>query len=110
MAIAGLVCSLCVPLITLLLVPVGNMPSTDDTAGVFLGVLFLAGAILWISGLVLSLLARSKADRRRRMATAGIIVSVTSPLLLVVLLIVILLQAVDWYFNDFFTMGVPNPE
>lgn len=108
MAIAGLVCSLCVPLITALLIPVANMPSTSDTAGDMAVVLLMAGAVLWVAGLVLSILARSRSLKHRGMAIAGIVVSSVSPLLFVVVLIALFLQALDWYFNDFFTMGVPT--
>ena len=108
MAIAGLVCSLCVPLITALLIPVANMPSTSDTTGDLAVLLLMAGAVLWVAGLVLSILARSRALKYRGMATAGIVVSSVSPLLFVVVLIALFLQALDWFFNDFFTMGASN--
>lgn len=110
MAIIGLVCSLCVPVLAVLLIPVGNMPSTDEAVAEIFYLLLLTGATLWISGLVLSLMARNKATKRRWMATTGIIVSASSPLLFLAVLIVVLLQVADWYFNEYFTMGVPISE
>ena len=110
MAIIGFVCSLCVPVLAVSLIPVGNMPSTDEAVDNVFYLLLLAGATLWVSGLVLSLLARSKAVRYRRIATAGMVVSVSSPLLFLVVLFVVFLQVADWYFNEFFTIGVSTPE
>ena len=58
---AGFVCSLCVVPVTLLIIPVANMPSTNDAAGGIFVLLMLAGAALWVSGLVLSLRAKNRA-------------------------------------------------
>ena len=60
MAVTGFVCSLCVVLFTVVLVPIANMPSSNEAAEGIFGFLLLAGAILWVSGLVLSLRPRTE--------------------------------------------------
>lgn len=106
MAIAGLVCSLGVPLLLVVLFLVAMAPSTSETAGGVFLALLLAGPILWLAGLVLSLLAKGKTLKYRKLARVGIIVSAISPLLFIGLVVVLFLLVVDWYFNDFFTLGV----
>lgn len=104
-AVASLACSLSVVPLTALLIPVLNMPSTSNSAGYILVSLLIAGAVLWVSGLVLSLRAIGRTRRHHRLAKAGMIVSITTPMLFLALLLVLFLQALDWYFNDFFTIG-----
>ena len=106
MAIAGLVCSLGVPLLLGLLVLVAMAPSTSETAGDVFLALLLAGPMLWLAGLVLSLLAKGKSLKYRKLARVGIITSAISPLLFIGVVVVLFLLVVDWYFNDFFTLGV----
>ena len=101
MAIAGFVCSLCVALVTLPLVSVANMPSTSESASAILVFLLLAGAVLWVLGLVLSLRAATRASGNRKIARAGIIASMITPVLFVAVLLILLVQAIDWFFNDF---------
>ena len=108
MAIAGFVCSLCVPVITGLLIAVGSLPSTSETAGDIFVLLLVAGAVLWVSGLVLSLTAKNNAPRHHRLARAGTVISAVSPMLFIAVLILLLVMTLDWYFNEFFTMGVPT--
>ncbi|MXY77262.1 MAG: hypothetical protein F4Y40_09315 [Acidimicrobiia bacterium] len=108
MAMAGLVCSLCVVPVTLLIIPVANMPSTNDAAGGIFVLLMLAGAALWVSGLVLSLRAKNRASRHHKLARAGTIISGITPMLFLAVLLLLLIQAVDWFFNDFFLVGVPT--
>jgi len=108
MAMVGFVCSLSVVPVTLLIIPVANMPSTNDAAGGIFVLLMLAGAILWVSGLVLSLRAQSRARRHQKLARAGTIISGITPMLFLLVLLLLLIQAVDWYFNEFFTIGVPT--
>lgn len=90
MAIAGFVCSLCVALIPALLF------LTDADSIDFL---LPVAAILWVAGLVLSLLAKNRAARHRKLAKAGIIVSIITPILYVLLAIIIVLAALAWYSN-----------
>ena len=108
MAVAGFVSSLCVPLITLLLVTLGSVPSTSETAGGVFLLLLLAGAVLWITGLVLSLMAKDRAPRHHKLAKAGTIISAISPMLFIALFILLLIMTLDWYLSDFFTIGVPT--
>lgn len=88
MAIAGFVCSLCVALIPALLLLVG----ADS-----IGFLLLVAAILWVAGLVLSLRARNQAPRYRKLAKAGIAVSVITPMLYIALAIIAVIAALNWY-------------
>lgn len=108
MAVAGFVCSLCVPAVTVLLIALGSMPSTSQTNGDVFVFLLLAGAVLWVAGLVLSLMAKNKAPKHHKLAKAGTIISAISPILFIVMLIFFLIVTVDWYFNHYFTMGVPS--
>ncbi len=108
MAMAGFVCSLCVVPVTLLIIPVANMPSTNDAAGGIFAFLMLTGAALWVSGLVLSLRAKNRAPRHHKLARAGTIISGITPMLFLAVLLLLLLQAIDWFFNDFFMVGVPT--
>lgn len=75
MAVAGFACSVAVLLITALMILV---PSLADVPDAVVGLLLLAGAILWVSGLVLSLLARSRTHRFHRLANTALIVSIAS--------------------------------
>ena len=88
MAIAGFVCSLCVALIPALLFLID---------AVSIGFMLLVAGILWVVGLVLSLLAKNQAPRYRKLALAGIVVSAVTPVLYVTLAIVIVIAALDWY-------------
>ena len=93
MAIAGFFCSLCVPLITLILIPLERLSASNRTAGDAMVFLLLAGAVLWVAGLVLSLMARSKAPRRHNLARVGTVISVISPMLFIAVLFLILIQS-----------------
>ena len=93
MAIAGFVCSLCIPVITVLLIAVATMPSTSETVGDVFVFLLLAGAVLWVTGLVLSLMAKKKAPRHHKLAKAGTIISATSPMLFIAVIILLLIQS-----------------
>lgn len=108
MAIAGFVCSLCVPVITLMLIPMESLSASSQTAEDAFGFLFLAGAVLWVAGLVLSLMAKNRAPRHHKLAKAGTIISGISPMLFIAVLVFLLILAIDSYLNDFFTMGVPT--
>jgi len=88
MAIAGFVCSLCVALIPAL-------PLLIDAD--LIGLLLLVAAILWVTGLVLSLLAKNQAPRYRKLAIAGIVVSVITPMLYIALAIIAVIAALEWY-------------
>ena len=101
MAVAGFACSVAVLLITALMI---LLPSLADVPDAVIGLLLLAGAILWVSGLVLSLLARSRTHRFHRLATTGMIVSIASALLFVVLLVFLVLL-VGWLLDDLFVVG-----
>lgn len=101
MTVAGFACSVAVLLITALMILV---PSLADVPDAVIGLLLLAGAILWVSGLVLSLLARSRTQRFHRLATTGLIVSIASAVLFVVLLAFFVLL-VSWFLDDLFVVG-----
>ena len=101
MAVAGFACSVAVLLITALMILV---PYLADVPDAVVGLLLVAGAILWVSGLVLSLLARSRTQRLHRLANAGLIVSTASAVLFVVLLVFLVLL-VSWFLDDLFVVG-----
>ena len=101
MAVAGFACSVAVLLITALMI---LLPSLSDVPDAVIGLLLMAGAILWVSGLVLSLLARSRTHRFHRLATTGLIVSIASAVLFVVLLVFLVLL-VGWLLDDLFVVG-----
>ena len=101
MAVAGFACSVAVLLITALMILV---PYLADVPEAVVGLLLVAGAILWVSGLVLSLLARSRTQRLYRLANAGLIVSIASAVLFVVLLVFLVLL-VGWLPDDLFVVG-----
>ena len=88
MAIAGFVCSLCVALIPAL-------PFLIDADSI--GFLLPVAAMLWVAGLVLSLLAKNRAARHRKLAKAGIIISIITPMLYVIVAIIIVVAALTWY-------------
>jgi len=62
-----------------------------------IGLLLLVAAILWVTGLVLSLLAKNQAPRYRKLAIAGIVVSVITPMLYIALAIIAVIAALEWY-------------
>ena len=62
------------------------------------------------TGLVLSLRAKNRASKYRKLAKTGIIVSAITPMLFLAALLILLIQAIDWYFSDFFTIGEPTTD
>lgn len=93
MAIAGFVCSLCVPVITLMLIPLDRLSATSRTASFVSAFLLPAGAVLWTTGLILSLKASNKAPRHHKLAGAGTIISVICPMLFIAVLFLLLVSS-----------------
>ena len=96
-AVAGFVCSVAVVVVALLMFLVSFL---GDAPGV-VGFLLNAVVILWVSGLVLSLMARSRTRRFRRWVTTGLTVSLVTGVLLIVLgvyLVMLIDQLLDGLF------------
>ena len=105
MAMAGFVCSLSVALVTVLLILVMTVPSLVSNPDEVIGLLLLAGAMLWVTGLVLSLRARRRAVRHQRLARTGTIVSVITAILFLAGFVIWLVFAVEWLLTDLFVVG-----
>lgn len=105
MAIAGFVCSVAVAVVTVLLILMTAVPSLAINAEEVMGLLLLAGAVLWVAGLVLSLRARKRAARHNRLARAGTIVSVITAILFLALFLIWLVLAIEWFMTDLFVVG-----
>lgn len=100
-AVAGFVCSVAVVLVTVVMFLVSLLGDAPDSVA---GFLLAAGAILWVSGLVLSLMGRSRTQRFRRLATTGLIVSIVTGVLFIVLLVFLVLL-IGWLLDDLFVVG-----
>ena len=105
MAMAGFVCSLSAALVTVLLILIMTVPSLVSNPDEAIGLLLLAGAILWVTGLVLSLRARRRAVRRRRLARTARVVSVITATLFLAGLVIWLVFVVEWLVTDLFVVG-----
>ena len=103
-AIAGFVCSMSVLLVEVLLILIMTVPALLNTAGDIVVLLLVAGAILWVTGLLLSIRAGKSAPRHHGLARAGTIVSVITAVLFVVGVVVWLVLVVVWFLNDPFAV------
>lgn len=103
LAVAGFVCSISVLAVEVLLILIVTVPALN-TAGDIVVPLLVVGAILWVTGLLLSIRAGRDAPRHRRLAKAGTTVSVITAALFIAGVVVWLVLVVVWFLNDPFAV------
>ncbi len=104
LAVAGFVCSISVLAVEVLLILIVTVPALLNTAGDIVVPLLVVGAILWVTGLLLSIRAGRDAPRHRRLAKAGTTVSVITAALFIAGVVVWLVLVVVWFLNDPFAV------